>query len=256
MREVLFTFVMLFLISCGRQMESVPENVIPGDIVNGERVTQKMIMSKAVVALMIKSKNGQSLCSGSLIAPQIILTAAHCVDDDPERINIIFAPSIKKGNTKTIRIADRILPHPLWHKHTAAGEGDLALVHFSASAPNEYKPIKIVSKNFNLTKDQQVLLAGYGVTDGLSHASPGILRQTESSVIDRHSETEVVLDGDESSVCFGDSGGPAFILQNNQLIQWGVASSVSNRACNDTAIHTELMRYLNWIKTSSEKLTS
>jgi secreted trypsin-like serine protease len=82
------------------------------------------------------------------------------------------------------------------------------------------------------------------------------LRETETTIVDQVSPTEIATDGRKSSVCFGDSGGPAFITEGRRLVQWGVASSVTNESCNEASIHTSVMTYLRWIKTTANRLNS
>jgi hypothetical protein len=134
------------------------------------------------------------------------------------------------------------------------GEADLAVIHFNGSIPTGFLPVNLANDKLKLENGQKVILAGFGVTDGENNIGAGTLRQTTSEIIDFHSATEAVTDGQKSSVCFGDSGGPAFIKVKNELIQWGVASSVANLACNESSIHTEVMKYLSWISKSMAKL--
>lgn len=108
--------------------------------------------------------------------------------------------------------------------------------------------MKLASDVFELSNDQDVLFAGYGVTNGTKDIGAGLLRMTKTKVIGQQSKTEVITNGRETSVCFGDSGGPGFVFTNNEFIQWGVASSVLNRACNKASIHTFIMDYKSWIQ--------
>jgi hypothetical protein len=169
-------------------------------------------------------------------------------------MKIVFGIDIHKTKEEFVRKADKFMIQPNWNLHLRTGEADLALIHFDGTIPAGFIPVNLAKDNFKLESGQKVILAGFGVTDGENNIGAGTLRQTTSEIIDFHSETEAVTDGQKSSVCFGDSGGPAFIKVKNELIQWGVASSVANPACNESSIHTEVMKYLSWISKSMAKL--
>jgi hypothetical protein len=176
------------------------------------------------------------------------------VDDHPKNIQIHFSFDVHKTKKENIRIADTYIQNTHWEKHLNSGEGDLAIIHFKVKGPSEYIPVNLFLDNTDLNIGQKIYLQGYGVTNGVSKVNSGKLRQTTSEIIGRHSDTELISDGSKSSVCFGDSGGPAFIKIKNKWFQWGVASSVSNQACNDTSIHTEVKNYASWINDTIKKM--
>jgi secreted trypsin-like serine protease len=74
-------------------------------------------------------------------------------------------------------------------------------------------------------------------------------------VLGMESATEVVTDGHQRSVCFGDSGGPSYIERNQRFYIWGVASAVSNATCTEYAIHTDISSYEAWIQDLAARLT-
>lgn len=246
---------MMSLYSCGKGQEMGEEmSVSTGDIVGGVSVTKKDVNARSVVGLVMDKEEGQAMCTGSIVSGNVILTAAHCVEDSPRRVRLVFGPILQKANPTMVREVDHYIIHPNWGKHLASGEGDLALVHFKGNLPEGYMTAHLAPESLNLKPGQVVLMEGYGVTNGETHVGAGKLRKTTTHILERHSPTEIVTDGEKTSVCFGDSGGPAFVKNGKDTYLWGVASSVSNSSCNDTSIHTEIMKYLPWIKTSLTKM--
>lgn len=249
--------LMLGLSGCGER--EIPlgrglADVTAPEIVNGKTVGKHDKIAASIVALVAEIKGGQALCTGTLLDDQTVLTAAHCVDDSPTKLTIVFSPEVKTATAAMIRTADRVAQNPRWKKQTATGKGDIALVHFDGGLPAGYSPVTLIAKDAKLANGTEILVAGYGVTDGKAGTGSGILRQTMSSIVGTASKTEMVTDEHKSGACFGDSGGPAFVKEGNDLAQWGVASSVNNPACNELSVHTNLQSYEAWIRTTAAKL--
>lgn len=247
--------VVVLLSACGAQVptEQTSES-FDSAIVHGQKLRVDSDLSHMVVAIVSELPQGEALCTGSIISKNLILTAAHCVDHNPTKVKIIFASNIKKANADQLRDVTAIYQNPYWNKMDSAKKGDLAILQFDGKLPVGFSPVHFASTNFKLKAGDAVVFAGYGVTNGQRHSGSGVLRTTKTQVIEFKSETEVVTDGRRTSVCFGDSGGPAFSLINGQMVQWGVASEVLNQSCNQASIHTALIEYQGWIQAAIKNL--
>lgn len=245
--------MMMFVASCGPTPEIHLSSQAPA-IVNGRTVGADNEISKSIVGLVMLLDQGQGICTGTLVSNNVVLTAAHCVEGHPQKMVVVFNTNLRAANSSELRAATGYIQHPLWRKNDPRSHGDLALVKFSGPLPSGYHPVTLASPNFKIAKGENVVLAGYGVTDGLSNQGAGILRQTETQIEGMLTQTEIATDGENHSVCFGDSGGPAFVRENGKLVQLGVASSVSNQACDQTSVHTDVQAFENWIQTTAAQL--
>ena len=224
------------------------------EIVGGSEVTRQNPIAKSIVALVSELSDGrQALCTATILDSQSILTAAHCVDEKPVKMSVVFSSRVQGVRPEDVREATTFSQNPRW-KSSKGQLGDLAVVHFEGGLPSGYQPVTLVAKSGELEKGREVLLAGYGVTNGDSHTGSGVLRQTVSQVMGLKSKTQTITDGRKSSVCFGDSGGPGFIKEGNFYVQWGVANSVMNSSCNEASIHTNVLSYEKWIKSTALRL--
>ncbi len=243
------------LSACGPAHQENQNSGLPDDaITKGQTLRSNNSLGHFIVALVADQDEGQALCTGSILSQNMILTAAHCVEGSPSKVQIIFANNVKKADPSQIRIATAIYQNPSWHHPSADKKGDLAIIKFSGGLPKGFSPAQLANDRFQLSKDQNVLFAGYGVTNGTQQTGAGVLRMTKTTVIGQKSKTEVITDGRDTSVCFGDSGGPGFVAIKKKFIQWGVASSVLNQACNEASIHTSIMDYKDWIRATMLRL--
>lgn len=253
-------FMSLTLIVTASSCSKAPGAVIESSgldnphVLGGELVTSDDPVSKSTVALVIDggSADKQILCTATLITPNVLITAAHCLDDKPKFAKAVFSLSVGIPTPEIVRNISRVSIHPQWTKEKAYQRFDMALVKFEGEIPTGYVPAKIFRGE--LVVGDQITYAGYGVTD-LATSANGILHKAIGKVSEISTDTELAIVGKDSGACFGDSGGPAFVTRNKQLQFWGVASAVNSEKCDKHAIYTSVDAFKVWISKTLERFS-
>jgi hypothetical protein len=157
----------------------------------------------AIVALTPRTRTcgtaREAACTGTLIAPRAVLTAAHCVaGESPATVIVIAGQRVDAGERIEI---DAIEIHPDYDGVTA----DLAVLELAVPLAAAPLPLRRVSIDGEL--DARVRVVGFGVDDvGIT----GVKRQGTARIAEL-TATTVVLAPDPALPCNADSGGPVLL---------------------------------------------
>ncbi len=226
--------------ACGDAMapdERLAERVQP--IVNGTDDTGDL----AVVAMTV---GGQVFCTGTLIRPTVVLTAAHCLPPNLSafgissfsQIEVFFGSQV--GSGEFIQVASG-WTHPGWNIDVI--EDDIGLVRLVAAGPATPIPFS-TSTMTSATIGTPTRLVGFGITSEGGMDS-GRKRQGNSSVAEVF-QFAFTMGLDPSVTCSGDSGGPTLMWQNGQDT---VAGIHSRSDCVAQSIDTRVDDYVAEINT-------
>jgi secreted trypsin-like serine protease len=165
-------------------------------IVNGTPCGQPGQAS--VVLLQIQIGGNFARCSGTLVTPTRVLTAAHCLPAGTSEVLVgLWAPD---GTVSGVPATNWVV-HPQFTSTSNALINDVAVVNLSQGLPNQTMGI-LVSQGS--ASGQTVYMAGWGL--------PGLDLAVGAAVLDFVSNELVgfQFNGNLSDSCQGDSGGPVF----------------------------------------------
>jgi secreted trypsin-like serine protease len=231
-------------------------------------------------------------CSGTLVSPDVVITAAHCLPkDSTKRIIVITVPKGFEGKDKDLVARGKIShvmsfkAHPGFavqadSRGSVKASDDLALLRLReplagsplAGLPDPAFRISSASSMSlsSITETAEVIIAGWGLKD--SHEASLPAAQRSRKLMQAEGRIRLIESGPSngkaftlagfSNICSGDSGGPSFIRINGGLAIVGVHSSASG--CRDTkagwAVDSStdiyLPPYVEWIRQTARALGS
>jgi uncharacterized protein (TIGR03382 family) len=198
-----------------------------------------------------------ALCSGTLIAPDVVLTAGHCIDTHPTEV-LLGSVDYTKAGGEAIAVKSATA-YPSWQ--TEFDVGVLVLDHPSSAKP---RPIASACTAKDLEPGNGVTVVGFGLTDAAGTGDNSQLHQAKLAVVDPACTTdpacnakiapngEFVAGGDGIDACFGDSGGPIYL--DDALI--GVVSrglGTSAEPCGGGGIYVRADRVASWIESTTHR---
>lgn len=236
-------------------------------IFGGRELAADSSVAHAIVAILYRDDSGLGLCTGTLLGPTLVVTAAHCTAGNRADLRVVFAPTLENVPADRLRgVAAISRPDPppdAASRKAFNNPGDIALIALDAPAPPD--------AGFARLTDDPVAgdyaIAGYGATSELAAPNADGKRQLGFDRVLRSATLALtlkdgVLVGDQSGgrgVCTGDSGGPAFRAEGDIIRVSGVLIGVSNSRsatdfCRGKAWYVPIARWGDWLVTAAKSL--
>ena len=182
----------------------------------------------AVGALTVE---GAAFCTGTLIAPTTVLTAAHCVDymDGVAGADLRFFTG--QGEAGLLD-GGAVVDNAESHAACDGWVGDIGLVYLAEPVDEVPQFVNVDEMLPGTWQGRNVTLVGYGITgDGLDDSGLKLMTEVQVYAFDEDVFFHYTAG---TNACFGDSGGPALYEVDGRWTVVGVLSGIFGHMHDDS----------------------
>ena len=212
-------------------------------------------------------------CTGTVVAPRVILTAGHCVEDiesssivEPKLIAVATGVSnLKKIQTTEVSRVERVLAYPGFDPTELHGDAGLLILTAPVTAP----PIALATGADAALYEpgDELTVAGWGIDNRTTGHAPNQLQAATVPIEEASrckegtrrfypffdpSRQVCAIDAPHFHIttCHGDSGGPAIAMRTDGTpVEIGV-TSLGDGSCNPAspAVFTRVDQISSWVQ--------
>jgi secreted trypsin-like serine protease len=181
--------------------------------------------------------DAQSQCTGTVIAPQWVISAAHCAFRPGGAVDAMVTVTgvgdLNDPSGEPI-VADQLVVHPDWDPGTLTG--DALLIHLGRPSSRPAHPLAVPGGRY-VTQQGVPNAAGWGTTDEESTIGTDVLKEAYLALQDDAVCADFAPDFDAATqtcagtpntagACKGDSGGPLLVFDadTGAPVLWGLTS--------------------------------
>ncbi len=196
---------------------------------------------------------GQQQCTGTLIAPTVVITAGHCNSADLDQIlvgtNNYSRPA--DGGGEKINVSRRIVLQ----------QNDITVLVLEKPSVFPPRPLATGWAKLDVKNGAPVAIVGYGATDTQGNVYIPQLQEVMTTIADFDCSTKPGCDnfelgagGDGIDSCFGDSGGPLYLVTDYGNFLVGVTSrgyATSGPPCGGGGIYGRPDQVVDFIEAAA-----
>ena len=196
------------------------------------------------------------LCTGTLIAADLVLTAGHCIEADPIEV-IVGSVDLAKPDGERRRV-QWARAYPDW-----IDRYDIGIIMLEHPVFTQPRAIAQGCTRADLAPGLPLQVVGFGLTTKSGTGDNTRLHRATVPLVDGTCQSdpacqpavapggEIIAGGHGTDACFGDSGGPILIGTDRGLALLGVVSrgiASWGEPCADGGVYVRADKVVSWIQ--------